>query len=158
MNADFVAVFEASRAADNHIGRLVRSEIEDMAPSKAHLKRLATRGRDDFRDPPKIREISQIRTAEQTARMMAFHKKGLATLGGSRTVAPTHDGTLYNAAARGLNAHVAPPSREELCKPRETDPTFRERKRLYLATKTELGKMVYTEHQPSLLDVIEFGE
>ncbi len=147
MNDDFVAVFQHAREADNHIGRLVRSEVENMAPSKAHLKRLATRGRDDFKDPPKIREISQIRTREECDRQHAFHKRMIAELGGSRTIAPTDDGTLYNAHARGLLNFVPPQSKSELCQASETQKNFRERKRLYVATKKALGQMLYTEHQ-----------
>ena len=132
-----------------------------MPPTKEELnrhKRVAL-GRVHV-DAKRIPTAAQVRTREQTDLQHANFKKMMADLGGSRTIAASTEGELYNCRENGALTFVTPPSRDELCKARVTpaQKLEMERKHLYFAHRSALAKMLYTEvPEQTLFDYVDFG-
>lgn len=127
----------------------------DMPPSKAHIKRIARHAAGTVHvDAKRVPTAKQMACRTLTDAQHAFHKRMIADLGGSRTIAATTEGELYNCRKSGMLTFIDPLSKTECCAPSETS----KRKTLYLRTRVELAKMVYADcPSQTLFDYVEFG-
>jgi hypothetical protein len=108
---NFAAVFCKARDNDRPANeaelRHLAAARELAPPSKAHIKRNIRAKADNFREPvPQGKEPSEATKLLRAQR--EWYKRQMADLGGDRTIAPSDDGTLYNAAERGLMVWVEP--------------------------------------------------